>query len=105
MTELQEANETSKALITDTQVLEQQLKRDEKRFEDLIKSIEQSKKNARDKKVKLADLKLKIQKENDEHDSASKRMSLLSFEYFDVAKKIKEAKSNPVKIYKLIVVS
>ena len=98
---MQETSETSKALITKTQVLEEQLKRDEKRFEDLKKSIEQSKKNARDKKVKLAELKFKVQKQNDEHDSASKRMSLLTFEYFDVAKKIKEAKSKPVKNFKL----
>ena len=99
MTELQEANKTSKALITGTQVLQEQVKRDEKRIEDLQKSIEKSKKNAHEKKVKLAELKLMIQKVNEENDTASKRMSLLSFEYFDVTKKIKEQKSKSLKSY------
>jgi len=92
ITELQGAKETSKGLITEKEKLEEQLRRDEKRIEELKVSIEQSKKNLTEKEVKLADLELEVAKFNDEHDSASKRMNLLSFEYFDVAKKSKEEK-------------
>ena len=102
---MQGAKETSKGLITEKEKLEEQLRRDEKRIEELKVSIEQSKKNLTEKEVKLADLELEVAKFNDEHDSASKRMNLLSFEYFDVAKKSKEEKSKQVKIDKLTVVN
>jgi len=92
MTELKKANDTSKALITEKQILDINLKLNEKRREDLEKFIEKSKKNAREKEVKLAELKLKVHKLNEEHDLASKRMNLLSFEYFDVAKKSEDEK-------------
>ena len=101
MTELKKANDNSKALITEKQILNINLKLNEKRREDLEKFIEKLKKNAHEKEVKLAELKLKVDKLNEEHDLASKRMHQLSFEYFDVAKKSEIEISKSVTNFKL----
>ena len=84
---------------------EEKLQRDKKKLEKLEKSIAKSKKNITDKSKKLNALNENIKEENTRREAASRRMHLLSFEYFDAAKKIEQDKSKRVKISQLIVVT
>jgi len=60
----------------------------------LKKSIEQSKKKVVEKSNEIGVLKKRVRKLDEDYDLASKRMNLLSFEYFDVAKKEKIKRQN-----------
>ena len=73
---------------------EQQIVLNERRIENLKKSVEESKKEVACKKKQISVTKKRIREFEADHDSASKRMNLLSFEYFDVAKKEKTGKEN-----------
>ena len=88
--DLRKAKETSNKFDQEAQDREEKLQRDEEELENLKKSIAKSKKNKADKVEKLDVLKKNIRKLNDDDRSASKRMMLLSYEYFDVAKKIED---------------
>ena len=88
--DLRKAKETTNKLDQEAQDREEKLQRDEEELENLKKSIAKSKKNKADKVEKLDVLKKNIRKLNDDDRSASKRMMLLSYEYFDVAKKIED---------------
>ena len=105
MTELHEANEKSKALIAENGIDEERIKQNEKRIEELKKSNDQMKNNWHEKEEKIAELKSKVDKFNEEHDAASKRMDLLSFEYFDAAKKSKEEKSKIVEFFQINIIN
>ena len=81
--------EQSEILSDQIKLEEQHIERDEKKAEDLKKLIEESRKKIiKDKKEIGAAKKRELELAND-YDVASKRMNLLSFEYFDVAKKEK----------------
>lgn len=100
--ELQKSKETSERLAKETQDREEKLQRDQKNLEKLEKSIAQSKKNITDKNIKLIALKKTRKDENNLRESASRRMHLLSFEYFDAAKKIEQDESKRVKVSQFI---
>ena len=88
--DLRKAKETSEKLAEEAQNREEKLQRYEEKLENLKKSIAKSKKNKAEKIEKLDVLKKNKKELNDDHRSASKRMMLLSYEYFDVATKIKD---------------
>jgi bisphosphoglycerate-dependent phosphoglycerate mutase len=73
---------------------ERQIVLNERRLENLKKSIEQSKKDAAYKKKQISVTKKRIRELEADSDSASKRIHLLYFEYFDVAKKQKTEEEN-----------
>ena len=73
---------------------ERQIVENERRIENLKKSIEESKKNVANKEKQISVTKKRIRELEADHDSASKRMHLLSFEYFDVAKNEKTEDEN-----------
>ena len=91
--ELPKSKETSERLAEKVQDREEKLQCDERKLEELEKSIAQSKKNIPEKNKKLNALNKNIKDEDNHRESASRRMHLLSFEYFDAAKKIEQDKS------------
>lgn len=88
--DLRKVKETSEELAEEAQNREEKLQLYEEKLENLKKSIAKSKQNKADKIEKLDVLKKNKRELNDDHRSASKRMMLLSYEYFDVATKIKD---------------
>ena len=73
---------------------ERQVVKNERKIEKLKKSVEESKREVTFKEKQISVTKKRIRELEADHDSASKRMHLLSFEYFDVAKKEKTGKEN-----------
>ena len=88
--DLRKVKETSEELAEEGQNREEKLQLYEEKLENLKKSIAKSKQNKADKIEKLDVLNKNKRELNDDHRSASKRMMLLSYEYFDVATKIKD---------------
>ena len=81
--------EDSEILSDDIEFLEEEVKHDEKKAEGLKKLIEESRKKIIEDKKEIGALKKRERELANDYDIASKRMHLLSFEYFDVAKKEK----------------
>ena len=73
---------------------EQLIRLNERTIEDLKKSVMESKKKVAEKQNQIGLLKKRVRDFEADCDSASKRMNLLSFEYFDVAKKEKIKRQN-----------
>jgi len=81
--------EDSEMLSDEIEDEEEQVKRDEKKAEGLEKLIEESMKKILENKKEIGALKKRERELANDYDAASKRMNLLSFEYFNVAKKEK----------------
>ncbi|CBY22725.1 unnamed protein product [Oikopleura dioica] len=92
--DLKNAKEDSERLSKEKKEEERRIISNEKQVEYLKKSIEQSKKKVVEKSHEIGVLKKRVRNLDEDYDLASKRMNLLSFEYFDVAKKEKIKRQN-----------
>ncbi|CBY42648.1 unnamed protein product [Oikopleura dioica] len=83
---LRKSKEDLKKLSHQKKEEEERIDRNEKEIEDLKKSISRSKKRIAVNQNEIGVLSKRKQELDEDYDAASKRMNLLSFEYFDVAK-------------------
>ena len=94
MISLENAKEDEERYIEVKTEEERQIVEKERRIENLKKSIEESKKNVAYTEKQISVTKKRIRELEADHDSASKRIHLLYFEYFDVAKRQKTEEGN-----------
>ena len=89
MADRRKAKEDSKRLSKELENEKRRVEYNQSTMKDLQDRIVESKKKIVDKEKENAVTKKRIRELDEDYDSASKRMNLLSFEYFHVAKKEK----------------
>ena len=92
--DLRKAKEDSEKASREIKDEKRRVESNEKQIENLKKVNEQSKKTLAKNSNEIVVLKKRIRELDGSYDLASKRMDLLSFEYFDVAKKEKNKRRN-----------
>ena len=83
---LRKAKKDLERLSEESKEEERLFESNEKKIESLKKTIMQSKKKINDNENEIGVLNKRIRESEEDYDEASKRMNLLYFEYFDVAK-------------------